>query len=221
MGKHSDKRGGKEISPLYTRDQTDEIVHLEQELAVHMRQAKPKRYAHSLSVAKTAESLAVTYGVDPYLARCAGILHDWCKVASGEEQISRAAELGIDLGVDMGLVANLLHGIIAARELPARFPELPPEVWQAIERHTTGAANMSPLDMVVFVADGIEPLRPSTPGIEKTRSMAGKASLDELYWESFTGGVIYVLETGRYLYPGTLEIYNAHALAARRARDGV
>ncbi len=201
----------------YTPEQQEELKRLEHALRDHMKEAKPKRYAHSLSVAKTAESLAVTYGVDPYLARCAGTLHDWYKVPSNDEQIARARELGIDLGVDLSLVANLLHGIIASRDLPARFPELPAEVWQAIDRHTTGAADMSPLDMVVFVADGIEPLRRSSPGIEKTRKLVGVSSLEDLYWESFTGGVIYVLETGRYLYPGTLAIYNAHALQSRGA----
>ena len=201
----------------YTPEQQEEVKRLECALKDHMKEAKPKRYAHSLSVAKTAESLAVTYGVDPFLARCAGTLHDWYKVPSNDEQIARARELGIDLGVDINLVANLLHGIIAARDLPALFPELPAEVWQAIDRHTTGAADMSPLDMVVFVADGIEPLRRSSPGIEKTRKLVGVSSLEDLYWESFTGGVIYVLETGRYLYPGTLAIYNAHALQSRGA----
>lgn len=201
----------------YTPEQQEEVKRLECALKDHMKEAKPKRYAHSLSVAKTAESLAVTYGVDPVLARCAGTLHDWYKVPSNDEQIARARELGIDLGVDINLVANLLHGIIAARDLPALFPELPAEVWQAIDRHTTGAADMSPLDMVVFVADGIEPLRRSSPGIEKTRKLVGVSSLEDLYWESFTGGVIYVLETGRYLYPGTLAIYNAHALQGRGA----
>ena len=32
---------------------------------------------------------------------------------------------------------------------------------------------------------------------------------------SFTGGIVYVLEGGRYLYPGTVDVYNA--IAARRA----
>ena len=60
-----------------------------------------------------------------------------------------------------------------------------------------------------------EPLRPDTPGIERSRSLVGVASLDDLFWESFVGGIVYVLEGGRYLYPGTIEVYNA--LAARRA----
>ena len=80
----------------------------------------------------------------------------------------------------------------------------------------TKTEQMSPLDMVVFVADRIEPLRPGTPGIEAVRALVGKASLEDLFWKSFTGGIEYVIEGGRYLYPGTIDVYNS--IAARRAR---
>ncbi|WP_455139764.1 HD domain-containing protein [Thermophilibacter sp.] len=176
--------------------------------------AKPRRLAHSRSVAETAASLARTYGVDEFLARAAGLLHDWEKALGGREIVARARELGIDLGVDPALVSPLLHGMVAARTLPARYPELPDEVWRAVAVHTTAAPEMSPLDEVLFVADGIEPLRPSSPGIERTRSLVGAVPLDDLFWESFVGGIVYVLEGGRYLWPGTIDTYNA--LAARR-----
>ncbi|MCR8908715.1 bis(5'-nucleosyl)-tetraphosphatase (symmetrical) YqeK [Thermophilibacter sp. ET337] len=205
----------REAKASYTPEQEVLLGKLEADLAVQLS-AKPKRLAHSLSVARTAERLALTYGADPFLARAAGILHDWEKALSTSEQLARARELGIDLGVELELVHSLLHGMIAARELPARYPELPPAVWHAIAVHTSACADMSALDEVLFVADGIEPLRPRTPGIERSRSLVGKASLDDLFWESFVGGITYVLEGGRYLYPGTIDVYNA--LAARRAR---
>ena len=126
---------------------------------------KPKRLAHSLSVARCAEELAETYDVDPFLARVSGLLHDWDKVVPHDELVGRARSLGIDMGVRLELVEPLLHGIVAARELPSVFPELPDAVWHAIEVHTTAAPVMSDLDMVLFVADGIEPLRPASPGI--------------------------------------------------------
>ena len=159
--------------------------------------------------------LALMYGVDPFLARAAGLLHDWEKACSASEQLAHARELGIDLGVELELVHSVLHGMIAARVLPSRYPELPPSVWHAVAVHTSAAADMGPLDEVIFVADGIEPLRPDTPGIERLRSLVGEVSLDDLFWESFVGGIIYVLEGGRYLYPGTIDVYNS--LAARRA----
>ena len=207
------KKGQKGAS--YTKDQQKYLKRLEKDLGQQLA-AKPKRLAHSLSVARTAEELALAYGVDPFLARAAGTLHDWCKALSGDEQVALARDLGIDLGADLETVRPLLHGVIASRILPERYPELPAEVWHAIAVHTTAAVDMSPLDEVIFVADGIEPLRHDTPGIERSRSLVGVASLDDLFWECFVGGIVYVLEGGRYLYPGTIEVYNA--LAARRAR---
>ena len=202
---------------LYTEGQLALIRRLERDLRDRMEDVNPRRLAHSFSVATTAESLAVTYGVDPFLARVSGILHDWDKVVPAGELISRARDLGVDLGVDLELVEPLLHGIVAARELPALYPELPAEVFRAIERHTTADADMSPLDMVVFVADGIEPLRRGTIGIQETRDLVGKAPLDEVFWQSFTGGITYVVSGGRYLYPGTIDVYNKLVLG-RSAR---
>lgn len=198
----------------YTPKQTALLERLRADLAEHLAK-KPRRLAHSLSVARTAEKLAVTYGVDPYLARAAGLLHDWEKASTTSQQIARARELGIDMGVELELVHSLLHGRIAALTLPKRYPELPPAVWHAISVHTSASVDMSPLDELLFVADGIEPLRPDSSGITKLRSLVGRVPLEELFWESFVGGITYVLEGGRYLYPGTIEIYNA--FVARRA----
>ena len=198
----------------YTPEQAAFLARLEADLRVQLAQ-KPRRLAHSLGVADTCERLALAYGVDPFVARAAGLLHDWDKAVPDDELVARAQEAGVDLGVDLRLVKPLLHGILAARELPARYPELPDEVWHAIAVHTTAAAEMSPLDQVLFVADGIEPGRPSTPGIEVTRALVGTAPLADVFWSAFVGGIVYVLEGGRYLYPGTIDVYNA--LVAQRA----
>ena len=203
--------------PEYDQDQLDEIERLEADARAQLA-PKPKRLAHSLSVARTAEHMALLYGVDPFLARCAGILHDWDKVVPHEELIRRAQSLGIDMGVDLHLVEPLLHGKVAALELADLYPELDPAVFQAIARHTTGASDMTPLDEVVFVADGIEPLRKASEGIERTRSLVGREPLDDVYWESFWGGMVYVIQTGRYLWPGTLSVYNDLAAARNGAR---
>lgn len=202
----------------YSPAQQALLDRLEADLRVRLAPI-PKRLAHSLSVADTAERLASVYDVDPFRARAAGLLHDWDKVLSHDQVIARAVELGLDMGVDLALVQPLLHGIVAARELPSVYPELPPEVFQAIERHTTGARDMSPLDMVIFVADGIEPLRKGSIGIDETRALVGKAPLADVYWNAFVGGVVYVIDGGRYLYPGTLDIYNDHVLNRNEKKE--
>jgi predicted HD superfamily hydrolase involved in NAD metabolism len=217
-----DERGGWSLQvgePAYDQDSAALVDRLENDLRRHMEVAKPGRYRHSLSVAHTAEQMALAYGVDPLQARVAGILHDWDKVLDAEGQMGLARDLGIDLGVDLRLVQPLLHGMTAAIHLPERYPELPAAVWQAFARHTIGHAHMIPLDMVVFVADGIEPLRRDVPAIRETRTMVdGRAPLEDVYWTSFYHGVSYVIETERYLYPGTLDIYNEIALQRRAQR---
>jgi predicted HD superfamily hydrolase involved in NAD metabolism len=190
-------------------DEADEGLVRDLERDVSTRLASmPKRLAHSLSVGRCAEGLAMTYGVDPLDARVAGILHDWDKVLPHEELVRRAHGLGIDMGVDLTLVKPLLHGIVAAHELRTTYPWMSDAILQAISRHTTGAVDMTPLDEVVFVADGIEPLRKASPGIDVVRRMVGRVSLDDLFWEAFAGGMAYLIDTRRYLYPGTLDIYN-------------
>ena len=217
-----DKRGAWSLSvgtPDYGKAERKLIEGLERDLREHMEKAKPKRYLHSLSVASTAEQMALAYGVDPIKARVAGILHDWDKVLSPSEQMDLARELGVDLGVDLSLVQPLLHGMTAARHLPDRYPQLSDDIWQAIDRHTIGHADMSPLDMVVFVADGIEPIRRDVEAIHEVRELVDRrAPLGDVYWTSFYHGVSYVIDTERYLYPGTLDIYNELALR-RRARS--
>ena len=173
-----------------------------------------RRYTHSLGVAETAKKLAKTYGVDPYLATAAGLIHDWDKVLDDSELLVRAAQYSIRFSGSPSAVVGLLHGPVAARELPAIFPELPEEVFQAVARHTVGAEDMSPLDMVVFVADAIEPGRHGSYAVA-LRQMVGEVSLEELYYQTFTQGIVYVLQTGRYLYPTAIDIYNTYAARRR------
>ncbi len=204
--------------PAYTVNQELAIARYEHDLAEHLA-SKPKRLRHSLSVGYTAQQMALAYDCDPYLARVAGIFHDWSKLLSRDQGISRATELGIDLGVELELVEPLLHGMIAARELPELYPEVDPCVWQAVDRHTLGNAHMSDLDMLVFVADGIEPFRKDAEPIERQRSHVGELSLSDLYWESFSDGISYVVDTRRYLYPGTLAIYNEIVLSRKNQKN--
>ena len=103
--------------PTYTPEQREVLAQAEEALAVQLAE-KPRRLEHSLSVARTAESLALTYGVDPFAARLAGTLHDWCKALPNSEQERLCVERGVRFDVDLSLVTPLLHG-------PLRHPFFP------------------------------------------------------------------------------------------------
>lgn len=198
-----------------TDEQREALAHMESMLKVRLVE-KPLRFTHSQAVAACAVSLAEVYGVDSFQAAAAGILHDWDKALSDSELLARAAQYGVEVVGSPAAAVGLLHGPVAARELPQIFPALDAAILQAIARHTVGACDMTPLDMVVFVADAIEPGRHGAYA-DELRAQVGVLSLEELFFRCFAGGLAYVISGGRYLYPTAVTIYNTYA--ARCGRD--
>lgn len=117
------------------------------------------RYAHSVRVARSAENLARRHGVDTGKARLAGMLHDLARLYSAERLLSESKVRGLHVTDREREHPVLLHarlGAVLAQEL---FGIEDVEVLSAIEKHTTGAEEMSPLDCVIYLADSLEPHR--------------------------------------------------------------
>lgn len=144
----------------------------------------PRRFKHSLGVSETAEKLARVYGADETAARVAGLLHDWDKGYDDPGILARADELGMELDAELVAMPRVLHGLTAAVALGRAFPELSPEVLTAVERHTLGDAGMSDLDMIVYIADALEPGRKGKV-VEKLREKIGEIELRELFLEVY------------------------------------
>lgn len=176
-----------------------------------------KRLRHSFGVAQTALWFARRCGIDEFQAQAAGLLHDWDKKVAPEQLWETVEAYGIDAPHVEGALP-VLHGLTAAATLPRRYPELPAEVFQAIARHTTGAVGMTDLDMAVYVADMIEPGRDGD-FVEELRRLARTAPLRTVYAECVRVGLIYLLESGRFVYPGALDVWNDCRLDARASLD--
>ena len=180
-----------------------------------------KRFEHSLGVSQAAEELARTYGVDAKKARIAGLLHDWDKGLDNEGARARVVELGMVDELDPWVVQcmpNVLHGKTAARALKRKFPQIPADVLQAIDRHTTAAEDMSPLDMVLYIADAVEPNR-QFGRIDELRSAVGRVSLEELYFQTYEYWTFLLLERKKPLHPDTMRIWNSIALRRQAAKE--
>lgn len=173
------------------------------------KRLKPKRYSHSLGVASTAVSLAHTYGVNVSKARLAGLLHDWDKNYSREEIQKRALVLHVDLPANViETMPHILHGFTAAEALHRDYPDLPADVINAIRYHTTGAQTMDDLAKIIYVADVLEPGR-DFHGVNDLRKAAEEVSLDELYFRVYQSALTNVIAQGQFLYPASVEIWNA------------
>ena len=176
------------------------------------KRVSAKRFKHSLGVSDTCAQLAKEYGVDVKKARLAGLLHDWDKGYDDERARARVRELGMEDEIDPHIVEDMpgvLHGITAARALGREFPGIPGDVLQAISRHTTAALDMTPLDMVLYIADAIEPNR-QFGRIDELRAAVGAVTLEELYFETYEYWVFLLFERRKPLHPDTIAIWNAY-----------
>ena len=112
------------------------------------------RFEHTLRVADLATKLAIHYGVDVDKAWLAAILHDLKKNISLEENDMLVKKYGLDekyLGNK-----NLSHSKLAAVVSRDKLGIDDVDILNAIAFHTTGRANMSMLEKIIFVADTCE-----------------------------------------------------------------
>ena len=158
---------------------------------------------------ETAEALACVYGADKTAARVAGLLHDWDKGYDDPGILARADELGMELDAELSAMPRVLHGLTAAVALGRAFPELPPEVLAAVERHTLGAVDMSDLDMIVYIADALEPGRKGKM-VQKLREKVGELELRDLFLEVYAYWVQLIMERRHPMYSKTTEIWNSY-----------
>lgn len=165
---------------------------------------KPRRFAHSLSVAAASALLAVRFGEDPLKAEQAGLLHDCAKCLPLKEMQRIAVDNSLTEDPDVLSSDALLHSIVGACLAQQEYGMEDPDVLEAISFHNTGYPGMSRLAMCVCLADYMEPLRESFPVLEEVRALS-RVSLEKALLLSLESTVNYVLARGWYLYPRTAD----------------
>ena len=130
----------------------------------------PNRVRHVLGCRDTAVALAERWGADVTDAARAGILHDITKAIDGPLQLTLCDAYGKLLDDFSKRYPRTLHALTGAMVAQRIFGENPAVV-SAIESHTTGKANMTLLEKIIYVADYMEPNR-DFPGVEKLRELA-------------------------------------------------
>lgn len=128
---------------------------------------KRSRVPHVLGTEQEAIRLAERYGADVEKARRAALLHDCTKKLDMEAQLALCRQYGIALDELEQRALKLLHartGAAVARDVFG----VDDEIYSAIRWHTTGRANMTLLEKIIYLADYIEPSR-DFPGVEDLR----------------------------------------------------
>lgn len=114
-----------------------------------------KRLLHSLNVCRLSVELAARHQMPLEPAAIAGILHDCAKDLPVPEMMKLAEQAGDPLLMQ----PELAHGPAGAVLAVQQFGITDPEIIHAIQCHTTGCSDMTPLDRIIFIADKVEPAR--------------------------------------------------------------
>ncbi len=120
-----------------------------------------RRFRHSMGVVQSAAELAALWNVDPKKAQTAALLHDCAKYMPEQK---RAVYAGDDYEI-----ASVTHAFAGAVVAKTQFGVRDDAILRAIRLHSTGDADMTRLEITVFLADVIEPNR-DFDGVEAYRS---------------------------------------------------
>lgn len=165
-----------------------------------------KRYKHSLEVYETAVKLAKEHKLDVDKVAVAALLHDCGREVAGRDSLAKAAELGIAVDETEANQPILLHAKLGVYYARHKYGVEDQEILDGILYHTTGAKNMTPLAMAVYLADLLEPTR-DFPGIEDMRRLA-KVDMEKAMMRAYAQTVRYLLEYDLLIHPNCILGYN-------------
>ncbi|AND78711.1 bis(5'-nucleosyl)-tetraphosphatase (symmetrical) YqeK [Streptococcus pantholopis] len=165
-----------------------------------------KRFRHVLGVEQAARSLAERYHYDTEKAGLAGLLHDYAKELPDVDFLALIDSYQLDPELKKW-GNNVWHGMVGIYKIQEDLGLRDQEILRSIEIHTVGAAQMSLLDKIIYVADYIEPNRTLTL-TEEARRIA-EQSLDKAVAFETVHTVAHLAQRAQPIYPQTIATYNA------------
>lgn len=160
-----------------------------------------KRYEHTSRVVEEAVALSNTHEIDRDKARTAALLHDAMKNRSTAFLV-RHLESDPVSQPDAQRPSEVLHGFSAALFSRSEAGIEDEDILNAIRYHTTGRADMSDLEKVVYLADVIEAGR-TYEGLEPLRKLAYR-DLDGAMLMALEMSLSHLVEKGKTIDPDTI-----------------
>lgn len=172
-----------------------------------LKRLNQHRYEHTIGVADTAKKMAEAFDVNPNKAYLAGILHDCAKYFDDTELLAFCADKNVKITQIEQKKPFLLHSVVGEIIAKERYHITDEEVLSAVRWHTTGKAEMSDLEKIIFAADYIEPGRKDLPRLDYLREISTK-DLDLLVKCILENMMEYLKSTHEEIEEHTLEAYN-------------
>lgn len=165
------------------------------------------RYEHTLGVMYTSEALAMRYGVDMTKAAVAGLLHDCAKCIPNSQKLKICKKHHIEVSELEEKNPSLLHAKLGAYMAKKVYGVKDEEIISAIRWHTTGKPDMSMLDIIVYMADYIEPNRDKAPNLKEIRKLCF-LDIEEALYKVLAGTLDYLKDRPETIDPMTQISYD-------------
>ena len=111
-------------------------------------------------------------------------------------------------GLDIKLINNIMTVIAKKREKCAILPAQE-DILNAIRFHTSGRANMSALEKLIFLADMVEEDR-YFDGVDEIRKFFYQGDLDGAMRVALQQSLSFLQKKGAEIYPLTLQAYDCY-----------
>lgn len=179
---------------LYTVENANEALALE----------KPERQRHSLRVAELAVARAGKLKISERQAMQAALFHDCGKNVPLDSPLLKDFRSEREWG---SVPPPVLHQFTGAYLAERIFGIEDQEVLSAIRFHTSGKADMSELEKLIFLADMLEASR-KFEGVDELRSLFWKEEgLDECLKGALKKSLEFIEKKGEEVYPLTEQAY--------------
>ena len=146
---------------------TNDVYNYVLRSGLYVLRLSKKRLIHSRNVAETARRLAGIYGENEELAYKAGLYHDIAKENDFEKMLKNVEKWVLTTSESRDIIQNVeywrdypkvLHAYAGAEEVYDKYFHLldhSDDALSAIRYHTSGRADMSLLEKIIFVADAV------------------------------------------------------------------
>ena len=147
------------------------------------------------------------------------MLHDLARLYSHERLLRESAERGLPIDGYARAHPLILHAPLGAELARERYGVVDREILSAIAKHTLAAAEMSPLDCVVYLADGLEPGRdfPERPALVELAMRDLHAAMAATLRSTFR----YLRERGLDAAPQSIQAAQAYNIPLEVVTGGI
>lgn len=196
----------RDLSPGMLKTQTfEKLAEYEKELTCKLSK---DRLIHSINTARQAAAMAFKAGQNPDKAAIAGILHDCAKYPAAKKDLKKyiSRDKFAELDTLYGNVPEEIeHAYLGKVLAENKYGINDREILDSIYYHTTSRKDRTLFEMIIFIADKIEPAR-RFPRIDEIREIS-KTSLEQCHKECLKD-IIKVLKSKRKLiHEDTLAAY--------------